>query len=61
MGIPRAEVRRMRERLVGLIERVVYRKHGSSLGLRSKKDAFDIAVDGALQRINSRVHQIWAH
>ncbi|XP_042055301.1 probable xyloglucan galactosyltransferase GT19 [Salvia splendens] len=61
MGIPRTEVRRMRERVVALIERVVYRKHGSSSGLRSKKDAFDIAVEGALQRINSRVHQILAH
>jgi hypothetical protein len=33
----------------------VYRKHGSSLDLRARKDAFDIAVEGALQRIHSRL------
>ncbi|KAJ6933419.1 xyloglucan galactosyltransferase GT19 [Populus alba x Populus x berolinensis] len=55
MGIPRDEVRRMRERVIELIPRVVYRKHGSSLDLRARKDAFDIAVEGALQRIHSRL------
>lgn len=55
MGIPRNEVRSMREKVVELIPRVVYRKHGSSLGLRAKKDAFDIAVEGVLERINSRL------
>ncbi|KAJ6962652.1 xyloglucan galactosyltransferase GT19 [Populus alba x Populus x berolinensis] len=54
-GIPRNEVRRMRERVIELIPRVLYRKHGSSSGLRARKDAFDIAVEGALQRINSRL------
>ncbi|CAK7355809.1 unnamed protein product [Dovyalis caffra] len=54
-GIPRNEVRRMRERVIELIPRVVYRKHGSSSGLRAIKDAFDIAVEGALRRINSRL------
>ncbi|KAJ4828872.1 putative xyloglucan galactosyltransferase gt19 [Turnera subulata] len=53
--IPGSEVRRMRERLIELMPRVVYRKHGSTLGLRSKKDAFDIAVEGVLQRIKSRL------
>ncbi|XP_034888106.1 probable xyloglucan galactosyltransferase GT19 [Populus alba] len=55
MGIPRDEVRRMRERVIELIPRVVYRKHGSSLDLRARKDAFDIAVEGALRRIHSRL------
>ncbi|XP_057811048.1 probable xyloglucan galactosyltransferase GT19 [Salvia miltiorrhiza] len=60
MGIPRAEVRRMREKVVQVMERVMYRKHGSSLGLRSKRDAFDIAVEGALRRIKSRLEEISA-
>ncbi|KAJ6308294.1 hypothetical protein OIU76_017968 [Salix suchowensis] len=53
-GIPRNEVLRMREKVIELIPRVLYRKHGSSSGLRARKDAFDIAVEGALQRIDSR-------
>lgn len=55
MGIPRDQVRKMREKVIELMPRVVYRKHGSSLGLRTKKDAFDIAIEGALERINSRL------
>ncbi|KAJ8764188.1 hypothetical protein K2173_005368 [Erythroxylum novogranatense] len=55
MGIPRGRIRRMREKVIELMPRVVYRKHGSPLGLRSKKDAVDIAVEGALQRINYRL------
>ncbi|KAL3499534.1 hypothetical protein ACH5RR_038627 [Cinchona calisaya] len=58
MSIPRAEVRRMREKVLEMIPRVMYRKHGSSIGLRSKKDAFDIAIDGTLQRIKSRLEVI---
>ncbi|XP_071708344.1 probable xyloglucan galactosyltransferase GT19 [Rutidosis leptorrhynchoides] len=54
-GIPTSEVRNMRERLIEMIPRIVYRKHGSSLGLRNKKDAFDIAVEGTLQRIKARL------
>lgn len=61
MGIPRGEVRRMREKVIELIPRVMYRKHGSSLGLRSKKDAFDIAVEGTLERIKSRLQEISVH
>lgn len=57
MRIPRSEVRRMREKVMQMIERVMYRKHGSSLGLRSKRDAFDIAVEGTLQRIKSRIQE----
>ncbi|GAB4839797.1 Probable xyloglucan galactosyltransferase gt19 [Ancistrocladus abbreviatus] len=55
MGIPRGEVRRMREKVMELIPRVMYRKHGSSLGLRTKKDAFDVAIEGTLNRIQSRL------
>lgn len=58
MSIPRAEVRRMREKVLEMISRVMYRKHESSLGLRSKKDAFDIAVEGTLERIKSRLEEI---
>lgn len=61
LGIPRGEVRRMREKVVELIPRVMYRKHGSSLGLRSKKDAFDIAVEGTLERIKSRLQEVSVH
>lgn len=55
MNIPRSEVRKMREKVMELIPRVIYRKHGSSLGLKTKKDAFDIAIDGTLQRIKGRL------
>uniref|UniRef100_A0A7N0U1B4 Exostosin GT47 domain-containing protein n=1 Tax=Kalanchoe fedtschenkoi TaxID=63787 RepID=A0A7N0U1B4_KALFE len=54
MEIPRDEVRRMREKVVELMHRVIYRKHGSSLGMRSMMDAFDIAVEGVLSRIKDR-------
>ncbi|KAJ7972883.1 xyloglucan galactosyltransferase KATAMARI1-like [Quillaja saponaria] len=56
-GIPRAKIRRMRESLLELIPRVIYRKHGSSPGLKAKKDAFDITIDGTLQRIQSRLKE----
>lgn len=58
MGIPKGEVRRMREKVMEMIPRVMYRQHGSSLGLRTKKDAFDIAIDGTLQRIKDRLMQV---
>ncbi|KAM1352564.1 hypothetical protein ACFX14_032209 [Malus domestica] len=54
-SIPRARVRRMRERVLEMIPRVMYRRHGSSKGLRAKKDAFDLAIEGALKKIKSRV------
>lgn len=54
-NIPRARVRRMRERVLGLIPRLMYRRQASSMGLRAKKDAFDIAIEGVLQRVRSRV------
>ncbi|KAG8374752.1 hypothetical protein BUALT_Bualt10G0028500 [Buddleja alternifolia] len=61
MRIPRGEVRRMREKVIEyLMPRIMYRKHGSSLGLRNKKDAFDIAIDGTLLRIKSRIQDLEA-
>ncbi|KAK4338279.1 hypothetical protein RND71_042766 [Anisodus tanguticus] len=59
-SIPRAQVRRMREKVLEMMPRVTYRKHGSSLGLRSKKDAFDIAIEGTLERIKSRLQEVAA-
>ncbi|KAJ0805853.1 putative exostosin [Helianthus annuus] len=54
-GIPMSEVRRKREKVIEMISRIIYRKHGSSLGLRTKKDAIDIAIEGTLQRIKARL------
>ncbi|KAF5478459.1 hypothetical protein F2P56_005018 [Juglans regia] len=58
VGIPRTRVKRMREKVLELMPRVVYRRHESSLGLRTKKDAFDIAIEGTLQRIKSRLKEV---
>lgn len=57
MGIPRDRVWRMREKVLELMPRVMYRRHGSSVDLRTKKDAFDIAVEGTLRRIKSRLQE----
>ncbi|KAJ1395206.1 Exostosin-like [Sesbania bispinosa] len=56
--IPRTRVRRMREKVLEMIPRVVYRKHNSSPGLRMKKDAFDLAIDGTLDKIQSRLQEL---
>lgn len=48
------EVRRMRRRVLELAPRVMYRRHGSSAGLRAIKDAFDLAIDGVLRRMKLR-------
>ncbi|KAL2339040.1 hypothetical protein Fmac_013486 [Flemingia macrophylla] len=56
--IPRAKVRTMRERVLDLIPAVLYRKHSASPGLRAKKDAFDLAIDGVLAKIRSRLHDL---
>jgi hypothetical protein len=59
MGIPRDRVMKMRERVLELMPRVIYRRHGSSVDFRSnKKDAFDIAIEGTLQRIKSRLQEV---
>lgn len=56
--IPRVEVRRMKEKVIEMLPRVIYRRHGSSLGMKETKDAFDIAVEGTLQRIKSRLLEV---
>ncbi|KAE8713805.1 xyloglucan galactosyltransferase KATAMARI1-like protein isoform 2 [Hibiscus syriacus] len=61
MAIPRSEVRKMRESVVELIPRVTYRRHGSSLGLRTKKDAFDTTIDGTLQTIREKLKNMLKH
>lgn len=55
MSIPKEEVARMRERVIEMMPRVMYRRHGASMGLMNKKDAVDLAIDGVLQKISSRV------
>ncbi|GAA0184045.1 glycosyltransferase [Lithospermum erythrorhizon] len=59
-SIPGNEIRRMRERVIQMMPRVIYRRHGSSLGLKELKDAFDIAVEGTLKRIKSRLKEVAA-
>lgn len=59
MGIPKREVRRMREKVLHILPRIIYRKHGSSLGHSSHRDAFDLAIQGTLQRVRSRLHQYY--
>uniref|UniRef100_A0ACD5YXS3 Uncharacterized protein n=1 Tax=Avena sativa TaxID=4498 RepID=A0ACD5YXS3_AVESA len=56
-AVPEEEVTRMRERLLELAPRVVYRRHGSSaeeMGM----DAVNIAVEGVLRRIRRRVRTL---
>ncbi|XP_062205950.1 probable xyloglucan galactosyltransferase GT19 [Phragmites australis] len=58
-AVPEPEVRRMRERLLELAPRVVYRRHGSTAEMRGAgKDAVDLAVDGVLRRIRRRVRAL---
>ncbi|GLT78370.1 hypothetical protein SLA2020_499080 [Shorea laevis] len=60
MGMPRSEVMKMRERVVELIPRVMYRRHRSSMGLTGIKDAVDIAVESTLQKIKARIQNFLA-
>ncbi|GJQ94054.1 probable xyloglucan galactosyltransferase GT19, partial [Tanacetum coccineum] len=55
-GIPKSRARKTRKKLIEMIIRIVYRRHGSSLGLRNQKDAFDIAV--TIQRIKARLESL---
>ncbi|GJZ38480.1 probable xyloglucan galactosyltransferase GT19 [Tanacetum coccineum] len=57
-GIPKGRVRKMRKKLIEMIPRIVYRRHGSSLGLRNQKDAFDIAIEGTIQRVKARLESL---
>ncbi|XP_044361757.1 probable xyloglucan galactosyltransferase GT19 [Triticum aestivum] len=59
-AVPEEEVARMRERLLELAPRVVYRRHGSAAERmrEASMDAVDIAVEGALRRIRRRVRAL---
>jgi hypothetical protein len=58
-AVPEEEVRRMRQRVLEVAPRVVYRRHGSTPELREAvKDAVDLAVDGVLQRIRWRTRAL---
>ncbi|XP_010933703.2 LOW QUALITY PROTEIN: probable xyloglucan galactosyltransferase GT19 [Elaeis guineensis] len=57
-AIPPAEVRWMRKNVLELAPRVMYRRHGSSAGLRARKDAVDLAIDGVLRRVRRRVRAL---
>ncbi|XP_043724087.1 probable xyloglucan galactosyltransferase GT19 [Telopea speciosissima] len=59
-AIPAMEVRRMREKVIEMLPRIMYKRHGSSLGLRAEKDAFDLAVEGTLNKIRSRIEELTA-
>lgn len=48
-GYDREEVERMREKVIEFIPRFVYAK--ASQGLTKTRDAFDIAIDGVLSKI----------
>lgn len=50
--ISKEEVRRMREKVVEYIPKLVYAKPNE--GLKGIKDAFDVAVDGVLRRIKEQ-------
>ncbi|KAK4745214.1 hypothetical protein SAY87_011526 [Trapa incisa] len=60
MAIPSWKVRRMREKVVEVMPRIIYRSHGSSPGLRAKKDAFDITIERTLERIKTRLEEVSA-
>ena len=49
MGFGEEEVRRMREEVVGLIPRLVYRDPRAKM--EGMKDAFDVAVEGVIKRV----------
>ncbi|KAJ1261634.1 hypothetical protein BS78_09G045700 [Paspalum vaginatum] len=58
-AVPEEVVARMRERLLEMAPRVMYRRHGSDAGLRDAgMDAVDLAVEGALRRIRRRVQAL---
>lgn len=56
--IPPAKVRRMRQKVLELAPNVIYRRHRSSSGLRARKDAVDLAIDGVLRRVRRRVRAL---
>lgn len=53
-GINRGKIAEMKERVIELIPKIVYAIPGE--GSASKKDAFDIAVEGVLERFRKQRH-----
>ncbi|CAN1180554.1 Xyloglucan galactosyltransferase XLT2 [Linum perenne] len=51
-GYGRDEVRRMREKVIEYIPRIVYARNSD--GLETIKDAFDVAIDGVLRRFEEQ-------
>ncbi|KAG9145269.1 hypothetical protein Leryth_008227 [Lithospermum erythrorhizon] len=49
-GYSREEVRKMREKVIDIIPKIIYAWNGKGLG--NVKDAFDVAVEGFLNRIS---------
>eukprot|EP00252_Welwitschia_mirabilis_P010149 TRINITY_DN23291_c0_g1_i1.p1 TRINITY_DN23291_c0_g1~~TRINITY_DN23291_c0_g1_i1.p1 ORF type:complete len:475 (-),score=-66.76 TRINITY_DN23291_c0_g1_i1:80-1504(-) len=50
-NISREEVRQMRENVIGLLPRVMYRHPRADASEMQVKDAFDVAVEGVLRRV----------
>ncbi|XP_078155746.1 exostosin family protein [Carex rostrata] len=57
-AIPEEKVRRMRERVLEMAPRVMYMEHGGGDDFKGVKDAFDLAIDGVLRRLQRRVEAI---
>nr|GEU69672.1 probable xyloglucan galactosyltransferase GT19 [Tanacetum cinerariifolium] len=55
-GIPKGRVRKMRKKSIEMIL-LMYRRHGSSLGLRNQRDAFNIVEGVKISRINHLNYQ----
>nr|GEZ84337.1 probable xyloglucan galactosyltransferase GT19 [Tanacetum cinerariifolium] len=55
-GIPKGRVRKMRKKSIEMIL-LLYRRHGSSLGLRNQRDAFNIVEGVKISRINHLNYQ----
>ncbi|KAJ0049476.1 hypothetical protein Pint_15920 [Pistacia integerrima] len=58
MSMPKYKVRRMREKVIELMPRIIYRRHDSTLPMKNIKDAVDIAIEGTLHRIQSRLKSV---
>lgn len=57
-AIPEEKVRRMRETVLEMAPRVMYMEHGGGDDFKGVKDAFDLAIDGVLRRVQRRVEAI---
>lgn len=57
-NIPLKKIAKMRERVLELVPRILYRRHGATVELTNIKDAFDLAIDGVLKKIKKRLGSI---